>query len=280
MKTIFEARVKLRERMKQREAFNRQGAELPDLQETERRMRTTVKRLTDVDHEIPECWHDPEFEKCAHTDVSKCPAACHRAALFHRCDISLDYRKLLAEASGPKYAVTLVLPQWRREVGDLATFSLSGAQQKLRSLLRKIEGYDPVLVGGFEVSLNTDLSKECFWQWHAHFIVTSVPEAELKRVLMPPPEELAPWVPRPLRVDKVLKLTRQLGYAMKGFPKARTAYVDEQRQQRRHRGHRLDAAHQREHELFMAALTTEQVLITVGIRRVKGKPTRIRRQNT
>ena len=57
------------------------------------------------------------------------------------------------------------------------------------------------------------------------------------------------------------------------------AYTDDE-QQKRHRGHRLDTAHQREHELYMARLTTEQLLTSVGIRRVKGIPRLLKRQHS
>lgn len=267
------------ERLRKRVTFNAQGGKLPDLNEVERKMGGTIKRLTDAGFPIPPCWRDRERTACETADVSKCPAACHRAALFHRCDISLDIRNILAEAEGPQHPVTLVLPQWQRPVGDLASFSVSGAMQKLRSQLRSITDYPVVLSGGFEVSLNRTLAGEPYWQWHVHAMVVGVPDERLHEALYPPPEGRSPEVLRPLLVGKVRSLTRQLAYAMKGTPCARTAYLDET-ERRRHRGHRLDAAHQRELELFMAGKTADELLITVGIRRVKGKHRPLKRQHT
>lgn len=202
---------------------------------------------------------------CAkHCAMEPCRDGCHFAARRLRLQLLPQAFTLLDGHGGLLKSVTMVHPGWAAsDDAGPAACPMQAAKQWVRRRLRAVNGL--VSVGSWEVCLNLELDGTRHWAGQIHLVTGGASTAELKQALSVSRKHVAAHA-KPLKVQEVDNLGRQLGYAVKRFAEQRVAYIDGQgRKNRRHLP--LKAADQARFDAWLCDLTVGERLFLVGCHR-------------
>lgn len=198
-----------------------------------------------------------------------CLDACYFGARVRRLKEIQSGHKVLTKHRRPWVDISFLHPSWQREIGDLHSFNIAAARQQLYRRVNRLPGL--IAIGSFEACLNTELDGSQHWALGVHAIAANVTKAELKTALNPSGTSTLPKGARPLVLNDVDNLGRQLAYALKNFVEERRAYVNPRngRVQRRHIP--PPSGLWAEHDAWLASLPSGARTIALGCQRRGGK---------
>lgn len=190
----------------------------------------------------------------------------------------------IIEAGGPRassfkpghtryWTAASVIPAgYRCALGDLQAFELATKVKSMATVISRSSLASGIVIGGFDVSLNTTSDEAPCWQLHLYLLITGKPE-ETKKVVRSAfkPE---PSADRPHRCTLVYSPRGALTYAYKAVFSRRSSYRWEARKFTRHLP--LTPDQQRELALFLDQGDAGGRLILSGLRRNGSKLVRLR----
>jgi hypothetical protein len=194
----------------------------------------------------------------------QCNGACYRAQRAYRLGLLPQALSLLSDCETLHF-VTLASPHWRRPVGQIHTVRPDAIKQWLRRRLLRTQPAT-IAIGGIEVSFNVERDGSTSWAPHVHMIVANVSAAAIKSAFATDRfTALKSKSEKPLRVEPVTDLGKQLGYCVKGHVVERVAYIGSHGRQTR-KTNRLRADLLAEYDRWLAASNVADRLILIGVR--------------
>lgn len=202
---------------------------------------------------------------CPH---KRCSAACWfggRALMAH---LTIQAYRLMRDLGLTLHFVSVALPQYRREISQLRSFSPNAMRQWLQRRLKLLEaGHGPLfVVGQIEISLELELDGTMFWGPHAHFILAGrVSEMQLRKALKPTKK-----LPRKFRsvvIKPIYNLANAISYCLKRAPEIRKAMKEKTGRQNRS-PNPLRPEQMVELDRWLLRLSADQLLLLRNVRRV------------
>jgi hypothetical protein len=182
-----------------------------------------------------------------------------------------------ASSSNPghtKYwtSASIIPAGYRCAPGELDGLELATKVKSLATAISRSSLASGVVIGGFDVSLNTTSDVAPFWQLHLYLLISGKPEVVKKGVKEAFKPE--PTADRPYRCTLVYSPRGALTYAYKAVFSRRSSYRWERRTFTRHLP--LSPEQQRELALFLDQGDTGGRLILSGLKRNGSKLVRLR----
>ena len=165
----------------------------------------------------------------------ECRDGCHYATRRLRHDLVPRAAQIFSAHEGPLWFVTIIYPEWSwPSTEPFDPERIQQAQRWTADRLNRLKVPNLLAVGAWEMCLNVELDGSRHWSGNVHLIIAGACHAALKEALAI--EDAAALAPntKPVVIQKVGKLGRQLAYSIKLFAEQRVAYIERDRQNRRH----------------------------------------------
>lgn len=161
------------------------------------------------------------MRRCTSRQCAKetCPDACHFATRKARLvDIKAGV-SLFESLEPPLRFISLVRDAWVQDVGQLAQFDLDEAKAWVKRRIAETNAVAGIFA--IEATLNADTTGEVYWAVGVHGLVAGATRDEVFTAIR---EKSTRRFYRPLVVQPVNNIARQLGYLLKRFPQERRQY--------------------------------------------------------
>lgn len=221
-----------------------------------------------------------EFEDLRHCNMfgctrTPCSAACWVNAFEQRRTIIPQAAKLFFEFGKPVYAITIISPKYRFQVGELDQFEPKNFQQWLARRLRRLtrKHGEIIALGTIEATLNIEQDGSKYWSPHGQLVIAGASPIVFRNSLRP--KLTQNHSEKPVMVKPVLCLGRALGYATKRHPQQREAYIDETTRRQNRRKSKLRSNELVEHDRWLLKHDWDDFFFLYGLRRHHGQLIRI-----
>lgn len=168
-------------------------------------------------------------------------------------------------------SASIIPAEYRCAPGELGGFKLPTRVKSLAKVISRSSLASGIVIGGFDISLNTSDGEQAAWQLHLYLLITGRPEGlkgTVRKAFKP-----EPTAPRPYRCTSVYSPRGALTYAYKAVFSQRSSYRWEGRKFTRHLP--LTPGQQRELALFLDQGDAGGRLILSGLKRNGSKLVRL-----